>query len=85
MNLANWSLSASCSTPKLHTPTMDSPSPIQVGDAVDLPGQLYGTARFVGELQDKEGIYIGAELDPAFAGKGKNDGELDGVRYSTSK
>lgn len=37
-----------------------------------------GALRFLGEVQFKEGIWAGIELEGQFAGRGKNDGSVDG-------
>jgi dynactin complex subunit len=37
-----------------------------------------GTLRFVGEIDGKQGLWAGVELSPGFAGKGKNDGSVNG-------
>ncbi|KAM0332330.1 hypothetical protein ACHAQA_002607 [Verticillium albo-atrum] len=56
-----------------------------VGDAVDVPGSMHGTVRFIGNVQGKKGTFAGVELHPDFAARGKNSGDVDGVSYfSTS-
>ncbi|KAK5131990.1 hypothetical protein LTR08_000410 [Meristemomyces frigidus] len=62
-------------------PTLQTTGTIEVGDAVNLPGEIYGTARFIGEVSNKTVIFVGVELDQAFARKGKNSGEVDGIQY----
>ncbi|KAI5307255.1 hypothetical protein KEM56_001770 [Ascosphaera pollenicola] len=54
---------------------------IQVGDAVRLPGGMHGTVRFVGAVDGKPGRFAGIELDPIFAGKGRNSGDFNGRQY----
>lgn len=49
-----------------------------VGDAVDVPGGMYGTVRFVGNVDGKKGAFVGVELHHDFAGRGKNSGDVDG-------
>lgn len=51
---------------------------VDVGDVVEVPGNLYGVARFVGSVQGKKGTFVGVELNPEFAAKGKNNGDVDG-------
>ena len=51
---------------------------IEVGDAVDVPGGMWGTVKFVGGVGGKKGVFAGVELAREFAARGKNDGEVDG-------
>lgn len=51
---------------------------LEVGDAVNVPGDMYGTVRFVGTVKGKSGRFVGVELDRQFAARGKNDGDVDG-------
>jgi CAP-Gly domain len=51
---------------------------IEVGDSVDVPGSMYGTVRFVGNVQGKKGTFAGVELSEEFASRGKNSGDVDG-------
>lgn len=37
-----------------------------------------GTLRFLGEIEGKAGLFAGVELGGGFAGKGKNDGSVNG-------
>jgi len=53
-------------------------SELQVGDSVNVPGEMYGTVKFVGSVRGKSGKFVGVELDGAFAARGKNDGDVDG-------
>ncbi|SMR54886.1 unnamed protein product [Zymoseptoria tritici ST99CH_3D1] len=64
------------------TPTnrMDA-ADLDVGDAVTVPGDMYGTVRFVGSVKGKSGKFVGVELDREFAARGKNDGDVDGINY----
>ncbi|KAG5982480.1 hypothetical protein E4U55_001851 [Claviceps digitariae] len=66
------------------TPSRRSADDIFVGDAVDVPGGMSGTVRFVGTVQGKKGTFAGIELDPDFAHRGKNNGDVDGVSYFTT-
>ncbi|CAD0113060.1 unnamed protein product [Aureobasidium uvarum] len=63
-----------------HTPTM-ADSSIALGDMVNVPGDMYGTVKFVGPVRGKQGKFIGVELASEFAARGKNDGDVDGIRY----
>ena len=39
---------------------------------------MEGTLRFVGETDFKAAVWAGVELEGGFAGKGKNDGSVNG-------
>jgi dynactin complex subunit len=55
---------------------------IEVGDIVDVPGDMYGVVKFVGKIKGKgSGVFAGVELASEFAGKGKNDGDVDGYVF----
>lgn len=56
-------------------------SGLSVGDSVNVPGEMYGTVRFIGSVKGKNGTFVGVELSREFASRGKNDGDVDGVRY----
>ncbi len=49
-----------------------------MGDAVTVPGDMYGVVRFIGTVKDKAGDFVGVELDRKFAARGKNSGDVDG-------
>lgn len=51
---------------------------VTVGDAVEVPGGMNGTVRFVGSVQGKKGVFAGIELSREFAARGKNNGDVDG-------
>lgn len=51
---------------------------LEIGDVVNVPGEMYGTVRFVGSVRGKAGRFVGVELDREFAAKGKNDGDVEG-------
>lgn len=51
---------------------------LAVGDAVNVPGDMHGTVKFIGNVEGKNGRFVGVELSHAFAGRGKNDGDVDG-------
>ncbi|KAI9669399.1 MAG: hypothetical protein M1831_000435 [Alyxoria varia] len=63
--------------------TMDAPqdSDIAVGDAVEVPGGMTGTVKYVGAVKGKNGIFAGVELSQEFASRGKNDGDVEGTKY----
>ncbi|TKA82263.1 hypothetical protein B0A55_01702 [Friedmanniomyces simplex] len=54
---------------------------LEVGDAVTVPGDMYGVVRFIGSVKDKAGDFVGVELDRKFAARGKNSGDVDGIKY----
>lgn len=60
------------------TPGRTVPEDVDVGDAVDVPGNMQGIVRFVGPVQGKKGIFAGVELDAQYASRGKNNGDVDG-------
>lgn len=51
---------------------------LDVGDIVNTPGGLWGIVKFIGPVRGKNGVFVGVELDPEVAAKGKNDGSVDG-------
>ncbi|KAG8213853.1 hypothetical protein J3R82DRAFT_10597 [Butyriboletus roseoflavus] len=54
----------------------------EVGDSVRIESLGYeGTLRYVGEIEGKPSLWAGVELGGGFAGKGKNDGSVNGKRY----
>jgi len=55
-----------------------SESEFSIGDAVNVPGEMYGTIRFIGNVEGKQGQFLGVELSKQFAARGKNDGDVDG-------
>lgn len=42
---------------------------------------MTGTLRFIGGVEGKAGTWAGVELDDEFAGRGKNDGSVQGTQY----
>ncbi len=56
---------------------------IEVGDVVNVPGDMYGTVKFIGSVKGKAGVFAGVELSKEFAPRGKNDGDADGYVIST--
>ncbi|XP_061181591.1 uncharacterized protein LOC133190140 [Saccostrea echinata] len=64
-----------------------SPSMIRFEDVVEFDRynglRCSGIVKYVGRLKDRDGIYIGVELDSE--GDGKHDGMLEGVRYFKCK
>jgi hypothetical protein len=51
---------------------------LDIGDLVDVPGNMHGTVKFIGNVQGKKGIFAGVELSEEFAARGKNNGDVDG-------
>lgn len=51
---------------------------IDIGELVDVPGQMHGTVKFLGTVAGKKGIFAGVELSEEFASRGKNNGDVDG-------
>ncbi|KHN96306.1 Cytoskeleton-associated protein, Gly-rich domain protein [Metarhizium album ARSEF 1941] len=66
------------------TPGRQLAEDLVVGDAVDVPGGMHGTVRFVGAVQGKKGTFAGVELHQDFVARGKNNGDVDGVSYFTT-
>jgi hypothetical protein len=60
------------------TPAGGGRDDIALGDMVDVPGNMAGTVRFVGSVAGRKGTFAGVELHPDFAGRGKNNGDVDG-------
>ena len=60
------------------TPTMSTSGDVEVGDTVEVQGEMDGTVRFVGEVKGKKGTFVGVELSKKWAARGKNDGDVDG-------
>ncbi|KAF4631353.1 hypothetical protein G7Y89_g6781 [Cudoniella acicularis] len=54
---------------------------LDVGDLVDVPGNMHGTVKFVGSVNGKKGLFAGVELSEEFAPRGKNSGDVDGISY----
>lgn len=52
---------------------------VEVGDQVNTPGGMHGTVKFIGVVKGKAGVFVGVELDHDMAGRGKNDGAVDGL------
>jgi hypothetical protein len=57
---------------------------IRVGDTVTVPGDMFGTVKFVGAVANKKGTFAGVQLATEFAARGKNSGDVDGKRYFTT-
>lgn len=49
-----------------------------VGDIVNVPGDMFGTVRFIGNVHGKAGKFLGVELDGDYAPRGKNSGDVEG-------
>ncbi|KAH8648927.1 hypothetical protein BGZ60DRAFT_474176 [Tricladium varicosporioides] len=54
---------------------------LDVGDLVDVPGNMHGTVKFIGSVNGKKGVFAGVELSEEYAPRGKNSGDVDGVAY----
>ncbi|PNS21973.1 Protein Daple [Sphaceloma murrayae] len=52
-----------------------------VGDVVNVPGEMFGTVKFIGSVKGKAGRFLGVELADDFAARGKNSGDVEGVTY----
>ncbi|KAI0085120.1 hypothetical protein BDY19DRAFT_967250 [Irpex rosettiformis] len=53
-----------------------------IGDNVRVESLGFeGILRYLGEIDGKAGTFAGVELNAGFAGKGKNDGSVNGKRY----
>ncbi|KAF7193433.1 CAP-Gly domain-containing linker protein 1 [Pseudocercospora fuligena] len=63
------------------TPVKMDGGDLSLGDTVNVPGEMYGTVKFLGSVRGKNGTFVGVELDREFAARGKNDGDVDGVHY----
>jgi len=51
---------------------------LDVGDLVDVPGNMHGTVKFIGTVEGKKGTFAGVELSEEYAARGKNNGDVDG-------
>jgi len=56
-----------------HTKALDLGDPVRIESL-----GVEGTIQFLGEADFKEGLWAGVELSAAFAGRGKNDGSVNG-------
>ncbi|PIA92785.1 hypothetical protein CB0940_04617 [Cercospora beticola] len=63
------------------TPVRMDGEGLEVGDVVNVPGDMFGIVKFVGSVRGKNGTFVGVELDKDFAARGKNDGDVDGTQY----
>ncbi|KAM3419613.1 hypothetical protein BST61_g2951 [Cercospora zeina] len=63
------------------TPVKMDADNLEVGDVVNVPGDMFGIVKFVGSVRGKSGTFVGVELDKDFAARGKNDGDVDGTQY----
>lgn len=61
-----------------HTPAGPGFGDLEVGDMVDVPGDMYGVVKYLGNVQGKKGAFVGVELSGEFAAKGKNSGSVEG-------
>lgn len=60
------------------TPQRDIGHELDLGDVVNVPGDMYGMIKFVGSIPGKKGTFVGVELSDSHASKGKNNGDVDG-------
>ena len=60
------------------TPTMTISTDVEVGDTVEVQGEMDGIVKFVGEVKGKKGVFVGVELSKKWANRGKNDGDVGG-------
>ena len=74
--ISNGALSSS-SQPR--TPGQSGDTSLDVGDSVNVPGEMYGTVRFIGSVKGKQGSFVGVELAQEFAARGKNNGDVEGL------
>ncbi|KAL9617969.1 MAG: hypothetical protein Q9160_007274 [Pyrenula sp. 1 TL-2023] len=54
---------------------------LRVGENVEVGNGMWGTVKFVGNVEGKRGTFCGVQLAPEFATKGKNNGDVDGRTY----
>ncbi|KFY01510.1 hypothetical protein V490_00867 [Pseudogymnoascus sp. VKM F-3557] len=54
---------------------------VEVGELVDVPGNMHGTVKFLGTVAGKKGVFAGVELSEEYSARGKNNGDVDGVSY----
>ncbi|GAB7354061.1 hypothetical protein MBLNU459_g4640t1 [Dothideomycetes sp. NU459] len=66
------------------TPASKMHAEFSIGELVNVPGEMYGTVKFVGSVKGKAGRFIGVELSREFASRGKNNGDVEGTRYFTT-
>ncbi|KAI8965967.1 hypothetical protein F5Y11DRAFT_310981 [Daldinia sp. FL1419] len=64
-----------------YTPGKGADDGFDIGDNVEVPGNMTGTVRFVGSVAGRKGTFVGVELHPDYATRGKNSGDVDGVSY----
>ncbi|KAK5003320.1 hypothetical protein LTR28_010315, partial [Elasticomyces elasticus] len=75
------SLNTLTSAATIRTPPTSKMSPgasLEVGDAVNVPGEMHGIVMFIGSVKGKQGRFVGVELSKEFAARGKNDGDVEG-------
>lgn len=61
-----------------YSPQRGNDGEVDVGDLVDVPGGMYGTVKFLGRIDGKDGVFAGVELSREYAPRGKNNGDVDG-------
>lgn len=52
-----------------------------MGDSVNVPGDMHGTVKFIGQVVGKKGLFAGVQLAPEYAPRGKNSGDVEGRYY----
>ncbi|KAG6813321.1 hypothetical protein H0H92_012134 [Tricholoma furcatifolium] len=98
-SVASTSSVASSSYPRAKTPVQShsrppsrisdvlpkvSPKAFEVGDNVRVESLGFeGTLRYLGPIEGKQGSWAGVQLSGGFAGKGKNNGAVNGIQYFT--
>lgn len=55
---------------------------LQIGEFVSINAKYFGRVMFVGEIENKEGVWVGLELDKPI---GKNSGSYKGKKYFECK
>ncbi|TKA81348.1 hypothetical protein B0A49_00255 [Cryomyces minteri] len=76
---ASWNALTGTATPVTPASRMTGEEQgLELGDNVDVPGDMHGIVKFIGSVKGKKGQFIGVELSREFAARGKNDGDVDG-------
>ena len=60
---------------------MAAVNPPSIGSKVAVPGEMYGTVKFIGAVLGKKGTFAGVQLAPEYSTRGKNSGDVDGQYY----
>jgi hypothetical protein len=75
------SLQALTGGPRTPSSSKMEAADLDVGDVVNVPGDMYGTVKFIGSVRGKNGMFVGVELDREFAARGKNSGDVEGLVF----